>query len=212
MALKDNVANLFPLFLKLDGRKCVVVGGGKIAESKLDLLLASGANVRVVAPEATERIRELDHAGRLHWDPFRFAAKDLDDALLTIAATGNTAVNELVFRAATDRGVLCNAVDDPERCDFYYPAVVHRGDLQIAISTSGKSPALAQRIRVELEQRFDEGYSEWLLWLGSVRDLFFRRPIEPEQRRLALHKIAESGVYERFRSSRQRRPEGASHG
>ncbi|HVJ05958.1 MAG TPA: bifunctional precorrin-2 dehydrogenase/sirohydrochlorin ferrochelatase [Candidatus Saccharimonadales bacterium] len=206
------MANLFPLFLKLDGRKCVVVGGGKIAESKLDLLLSSGANVEVVAPEATERIRNLDRAGRLRWAPYCFAPKDLDGALLTIAATGSTAVNEKVFLAATDRGVLCNAVDDPERCDFYYPAVVHRGDLQIAISTSGKSPALAQRIRIELEQRFDEGYGEWLSWLGSVRDLFFRRPIDPERRRLALHKIAGSGVYERFRSSRQRRRQGASHG
>jgi precorrin-2 dehydrogenase/sirohydrochlorin ferrochelatase len=209
LKIKDDMASLFPLFLKLEGRKCIVVGGGKIAESKLDLLLASGADVWVVSPEAAEPIRELARQGRLHWNASRFVAKDLDGALVTIAATGDTAVDEEVFRAATDRGVLCNAVDDPERCDFYYPAVVQRGDLQIAISTSGKSPALAQRIRIELEQRFDEGYSEWLTWLGLVRDMFFRRPIEPEQRRLALHKISESGVYERFRSSRQRHAQGA---
>ncbi len=206
------MANLFPLFLKLEGQKCVVVGGGKIADSKLDLLLAAGAYVRVVAPEATERIRELDRRGALCWDPYCFAPRDLDNALLTVAATGTREVNEQVFRAAAERGVLCNAVDDPERCHFYYPAVVQRGDLQIAISTSGKSPALAQRIRIELEQRFDEGYSDWLSWLGSVREMFFRRPIEPEQRRQALHKIAGGGVYERFRLSRERRRQGASHG
>lgn len=206
------MASLFPLFLKLEGQKCVVVGGGKIAESKLDLLLGAGASVRVVAPEATERIRELDRQGCLHWDPFCFAAKDLDGALLAVAATGSTAVNDQVFRAATDRGVLCNAVDDPGHCHFYYPAVVQRGDLQIAISTAGKSPALAQRIRIELEQRFDECYGDWLSWLGSVRDQFFRRPIEPEQRRLALHKIAGSRVYERFRSSRQSRTQEAKRG
>lgn len=206
------MANLFPMFLKLDGQKCVVIGGGKIAESKLEALLAAGAYIRVIAPEASERIRELNLCGALRWDPFCFAPKDLNGALLAVAATGAREVNEQVFRAAEERGVLCNAVDDPEHCHFYYPAVVQRGDLQVAISTAGKSPALAQRIRIELEQRFDEGYSEWLSWLGAVRELFFRKPIEPEKRREALHRVAASGVYERFRFSRRRRAGEGKHG
>ena len=102
--------------------------------------------------------------------------------MLVIAATGNPAVNEVVYRAAQERGVFCNSVDEPERCDFYYPAVVRRGDLQIAISTAGKSPALAQRLRKELEVQFDASYIGWLNWLGKVRELFFQRQVEPELR------------------------------
>jgi precorrin-2 dehydrogenase/sirohydrochlorin ferrochelatase len=138
-----------------------------------------------------------------------FSPEQLAGALLVIAATGDPAVNEEVFRAARERGVLCNAVDEPERCDFFYPAVVRRGDLQIAISTAGKSPALAQRIRCELEEQFDAGYVAWLEWLGSVRELFFRRKVEPELRRQTLHRIAGREVFERFLVAREK---GAGRG
>ena len=206
------MASLFPMFLKLEGQKCVVVGGGRVADGKLDSLLSAGAYVRVIAPEVTERIRELERQGRLRWDPYCFAPKDLNGAFLVVAAAGSRGVNEQVYQAAAERGVLCNSVDDPERCHFFYPAIVQRGDLQIAISTAGKSPALAQRIRRELEQRFDENYADWLRWLGIVRELFFRRPIDAEARKVALHRIAAGGVYERFRLSRLRRPAEVSHG
>lgn len=206
------MANLFPMFLKLEGQKCVVVGGGAIAEGKLDALLAAGAYVRVVSPQVTPHIRELERAGHLRWDPYCFAPKDLNGAFLVIAATGSRAVNAEVYAAAVERGVLCNCVDDPDYCQFFYPAVVQRGDLQIAISTAGKSPALAQRIRLELEARFDEGYSEWLRWLGTVRELFFRRALPPAQRKAALHRIAAAGVYERFSRSRLRHQAEVKHG
>lgn len=196
---------LFPMFVKLDGRLCVVVGAGRIATQKLESLLESGADVRIVAPEASPEIQEFARSGRLSWIPAEFHAGHLAGALLVIAATGNPAVNEIVFRAAQQRGVLCNSVDEPERCDFYYPAVVHRGDLQIAISTAGKSPALAQRLRKELEEQFDSSYISWLNWLGKVRELFFQRRIEPELRTRTLHRIASNLVFERFKSSRERR-------
>ncbi len=203
---------LFPMFLKLDGRKCVVVGAGNIAAQKLESLSESGADVRVVAPLASREIQELARSGRVTWIQAEFQAEHLQDAALVIAATGNPEVNQAVYSAAQQRGVFCNSVDEPERCDFYYPALVRRGDLQIAISTAGKSPALAQRIRRELEEQFDSSYISWLNWLGTVRELFFSRQMDPELRRRTLHRIAGRTVFERFKSSRERKTLGGHHG
>ena len=179
------------------------MGAGSIALQKVESLLSSGAQVHVVAPDANESIQKLVSEGRLCWSRREFRASDLTNIVLVIAATGNPIVNETVFREARARGVLCNAVDEPERCDFYYPAVVRRGDLQIAISTAGHSPALAQRIRRELEKQFSPEYAGWLAWLGSVRTLFFRRPMDAARRRNALHRIASRDVYERFVQARK---------
>jgi len=202
------MAALFPIFFKLEGRRCVVVGAGTIASQKLEGLLDCGAELSVVAPHATEAIQELARSGRVSWIQAEFGPAHLDAAFLAIAATGDPAVNEQVFQAARQRGVLCNAVDDPERCDFFYPAVVRRGDLQIAISTAGKSPALAQRIRKELEEQFDASYGRWLDWLGSVRQLLFRREMDPGVRKKALHRIAGRSAFARFKASRGRLQRG----
>jgi len=206
------MAALFPMFLKLDACRCVVVGAGVIASQKLESLLVSGAEVQVVAQEASESIQELARIGRIAWTPAEFRPEHLEGAKLVIAATGDPAVNEQVYRAARQRGVLCNSVDEPERCDFFYPAVLRRGDLQIAISTAGKSPALAQRIRRDLEEQFDSSYGSWLQWLGTVRQLFFQRHVEPELRKRALHRMADRAVFERFKSFRERKIRGEQHG
>jgi siroheme synthase-like protein len=198
------MSDLFPLFLKLEGRRCVIVGAGNIALQKLAGLLDSGADLHVIAPAAAEAIAQLAREGRLTWARAEFEPSHLDGAVLVITATGDPAVNEKVYRAAIERGVLCNSVDEPARCDFYYPAVVRRGDLQIAISTAGKSPALAQRIRRELEEQFDASYIAWLDWLGSVRELFFRHRVEAQLRTQTLHRIAGRTVFERFRQSREK--------
>jgi precorrin-2 dehydrogenase/sirohydrochlorin ferrochelatase len=199
------MASLFPIFLKLDSRRCVVVGGGTIAARKLEGLLDCGAEVHVVAPAVNEEIGELARSGRIRWLQAPFEAAHVAGATLVIAATGDPAVNEAVFRAAREQGVLCNSVDEPERCDFYYPSVVRRGDLQIAISTAGKSPALAQRIRKELEEQFDSGYIAWLEWLGAARRLISDRKVEPGLRTQTLHRMAGRGVYERFKAFRARK-------
>ncbi len=177
------MANLFPMFVKLAGRKCLVVGGGPIAEGKVEGLLASGATVVVVAPEVTEKIARWNDQGRLAWHARQFQPSDLEGAFLVIAATGVDAVNEQVFREAEARGILCNAVDEPERCHFYYPAIVRRGPLQIAISTGGLSPALASRLRAELEAQFGPEYERWLEEAGrDAAEAFVRRRTDPRRR------------------------------
>lgn len=206
------MAPLFPAFLKLQGRTCLLVGAGAIAEQKLGGLLEAGASVVVVAPHASPIIVEHASKGRLQWRQCEFIAAELEGIFLVIAATGNSQVNDDVFREADRRGILCNAVDEPERCHFYYPAVVRRGDLQIAISTNGKSPALAQRLRRELEALFDSTYADWLQWLGQVRDLYFRTHVAREQRVRTLHQIASRPVFERFRNARRQATSEVRHG
>jgi precorrin-2 dehydrogenase / sirohydrochlorin ferrochelatase len=205
------MAALFPIFLKLEGRKVLVVGGGRIAEQKLHGLIHAGALVTVVAPELSDGVRARVDSGEITWNARRFEPVDLNVTALVIAATGDRSVNERIYRAADTLGILCNAVDEPEHCHFYYPATVQRGDLQIAISTNGRSPALAQHIRKELEERYDESYADWLRWLGNVRSLYFRLRIAAEQRVRALHQIASRQVYERYRS-RQHHLREAHHG
>jgi precorrin-2 dehydrogenase len=182
--------SLFPLFLKLAGRRCLVVGAGSIAETKIRSLLESGADVQVVAPEAKPAVREWAHVGKLRWEERPFAAADLDGVFLVIAATALSNLNAIVFHEARKRNVLCNAVDDPENCDFYYPAVVRRGDLQIAISTAGHSPALAQHLRKQLEAQFVPEYAAWIEELGQARQELFGRDMDPEERRRLLHELA----------------------
>jgi uroporphyrin-III C-methyltransferase / precorrin-2 dehydrogenase / sirohydrochlorin ferrochelatase len=184
---------LFPIFIKLAGRRVLVVGAGPVAESKMEGLVAAGAAVTVVAPLATDAIRRMAADGQVEWNGREFTPADLDGAALVIAAVP-AAVAKIVFDEARARGILCNSVDDPENCDFYYAAVVNRGDLQIAISTAGLSPALAQRLRKELEHQFGPEYTGWIQQLGAARRELFAAEMDPEQRRLRLHEMAGVGT------------------
>jgi siroheme synthase-like protein len=190
--------SLFPIFVKLAGRLIVVVGGGTIAQAKIPAVLGAGARIRLIAPSITPQIAEWVRFGKIDWLPKEVAAKDLEGAFLVIAATSVPGVNETVFRDAEARGILCNAVDDTEHCHFYYGAVVQRGDLQIAISTNGKSPALAQRIRQELEEKFGPEYEAWLQWLGTAREALRANGPTSETTRQLLHELASGPMFEEF--------------
>ena len=190
--------SLFPIFVKLQGRLVVVVGGGEIAAGKIDGLLRAGAKVRVIAPEVHASFAEPIRSGKLEWVARKFQAGDVDGATLLIAATSAPGVNAAVFREAEARGILCNAVDDIENCHFYYGSIVQRGDLQIAISTNGKSPALAQRLRLELEQQFGPEYEVWLEWLGAARELLRAAESGGESSKKMLHHLASEPMYKRF--------------
>jgi len=198
---ESHAPNLFPICLKLEGRLCLVVGAGTVGESKIEGLLAAGAAVRVVAPSATDTVRQLARAGTIRWEARCFEPTDLAGVFLVVVATDSTDVNDCVFREARQRGVLCNVVDDPARCDFYYPSVVRRGALQIAISTAGRSPALAQRLRRELEQQFPPAYATWVEELGRKRQKLFRRKMDRERRRRLLHRLAARERFEKFAES-----------
>jgi len=192
------------MFLKLEGKRCLVVGAGKIGESKIRSLLIARARVRVIAPRATPTVSAWARAGVLEWEARPFHADDLNSIFLVVGATASIEINDAVYREAQARSILCNIVDDPERCDFYYPSVVRRGDLQVAISTAGHSPALAQRLRHEFEAQLAPVYAGWLEELGRTRKELFGRSIEPERRRTLLHSAASRQSFEARQSARER--------
>jgi precorrin-2 dehydrogenase len=197
-------AKLFPMFLKLSDRPCLVVGAGTVAESKIASLLEAGGRVRVVAPQATPQVRSWAKSKCIEWHQRPFQPSDLEGMFLVIAATSSTELHKQIFEQATKRGVLCNIVDVPALCDFYYPSVVQRGALQIAISTAGQSPALAQRLRKELEVQFGPEYGEWVAQLGEVRDKLFSAKLDPKERKRRLHEVASEEAFKAFLKSRRK--------
>jgi siroheme synthase-like protein len=162
-------APLLPVFVKLEGRPCLVVGAGAVGLQKVRSLLECGANVTVVAPDARGEICELEEQGKIAWHRRCYVAEDILGQQLVIAATADPNVNHAIYGDAVAAGVLANAVDDPPFCDFYFGSVVRRGPLQIGISTAGESPALAQRLRQQLEALLDRGTGPWLERLGALR-------------------------------------------
>jgi precorrin-2 dehydrogenase / sirohydrochlorin ferrochelatase len=186
--------SLFPIFLKLTGRPCTVIGAGHLAESKIESLQTANARVTVIAPQASERIIAMAESGEVVWHQREYAAGDLAGQFLAVAATNVPAVNRAVFAEAESSGVLINAVDDPPFCDFYFPSVVRRGDLQIAISTAGHSPALAQRLRKEINSLLPLDAGDWLTELGNLRrEVLQLEPLNDARKEL-LHQLASRDV------------------
>jgi precorrin-2 dehydrogenase / sirohydrochlorin ferrochelatase len=181
---------MFPIFLKLLDRPCLVVGAGTIAAPKIDSLLRAGAKLTVVSPRAIPEIEARAQAGVFDWHRRAFTESDLDGMFLVVTATDVKAVNHAVAEAARARQVLCNSVDDPPDCDFFYPSVVRRGDLQIAISTAGKSPALAQRLREDVDAMLPSDAGEWLDSLNETRTRMLQLISPGDERKQALHLLA----------------------
>jgi len=189
---------LFPAFLKLEHRLVVIIGGGTIAESKLPALISAGARIRIISPSLNPNLTALVRAHNLDWWSKPYETGDLAGAFLVIGATSIPEVNTAVFRESEAHNILCNAVDDPANCHFYFGSVVRRGDLQIAISTNGKSPALAQRLRKELEEQFGPEYAAWLDWLGTAREILRAQNSDPELTKQWLHLLASRSMFEKF--------------
>jgi len=195
------MSTLYPLFLNLRNRVCVVVGGNEMAEAKVKELLDAEAKIRVIAPAATDQIVAWSHAGRLEWVGRGYEDGDLREAFLAVSVA-DAKTNAQVFHDAEALRTFCNAVDDIEHCNCYASAVVRRGPLQIAISTAGKSPALARRLRQELEEQFGEEYALWVTRLGEIRSRLFQyKEIDSETRRRTLHEQASASAFDTFRSS-----------
>jgi uroporphyrin-III C-methyltransferase/precorrin-2 dehydrogenase/sirohydrochlorin ferrochelatase len=186
--------SLLPIFLNLDGRPALLVGAGAVALDKIGSLLKTGVSLRVVAPEAHEDIRQLAADGKLTWIPRSFNPSDLDGNFLVIAATNVPTANAAVYQAALARNILCNSVDDIPNCDFFFGSVVSRGDLQIAISTAGQSPAFAQRLRREIDKQLPADLGPWLANLGQLRREVLMNHPHSESRKLLLHALAHRDI------------------
>ena len=159
----------YPISLRLSGRKCLVVGGGRVAERKVKSLLECSALVTVVSPQLTECLKELVPAGQLVYRQGTYETSDLLGVFLVIGATNNDNVNRKVAQDCFDRNILINVVDDPPNGNFFVPAQVRRGSLSIAVSTDGKSPMFARRIREELENIYPMEYAEIVNLIGELR-------------------------------------------
>jgi precorrin-2 dehydrogenase/sirohydrochlorin ferrochelatase len=201
--------SLYPIFLKLEGHKVLIVGGGLIAEQKIEAVLRSATDVTVVSPQITPRIRLWAHQGRIKYIGLNFRPGMTRGCFLVIAATDSEETNRAVYQEARESGALANAVDDPGYCDFYAPAVVSRGDFQIAVSTGGNSPALSQQVRKQLEQDFGPEYETWTAWLGRIREMMRKVLPRSDRRKELLMLLA---LCKPKRLSKQNRISGGNHG
>ncbi|MFQ5645830.1 MAG: bifunctional precorrin-2 dehydrogenase/sirohydrochlorin ferrochelatase [bacterium] len=158
----------YPLHLDLAGKICVVVGGGRVAERKVNTLLQYGAAVVLVSPEISEKLSEL--VSEITWHKRSYRKGDLEKAFLAYSATDDNAINRQVYEEARHRNILVNVVDVPDLCNFIVPSIVSRGDLSLSVSTGGKSPALSKKIRKELEKSYGGEYADYLILLGNIRE------------------------------------------
>lgn len=199
---------VYPVFLNIRDKHCVVVGGGAVAERKVNGLLAEKAVVKVVSPEVTPAIIQLVSKGRCEWLRKTYIATDLDGAFLVFAATDSLKIQKQVARDADNLGIPVNVVDSPEQCTFHVPATVRRGDLTLAVSTSGKSPAVAAMVRRRLEDQYGPEYDRLLRLMGELRQSVIAAGNTSAERKILFQKILhddilhwiETGQWEKVRS------------
>jgi len=189
----------YPIFLDIKDKPCVVIGGGNVAERKVISLLDAGARVVVISPVLTPALKKLVREKIINYCPKPYEDGDLKGFFLAYSATDNSSVNRKVFNEAKREGILLNVVDVPKLCNFIVPSVVDRGDLLIAISTSGKSPALAKKIRKHLEREFGEEYAVFLDIMGKVREKVLTRSKESDTNKRIFEKLVNSPLLEWIR-------------
>lgn len=190
----------YPIILDIAGERCLIVGGGTIAARKAERLAECGAVVTVIAPEISGRIRDICGIALVERP---FEAGDTQGFRLVYAASDDPDVNTAVSEEAKSRGALVNAVDEPEKCNFIAPSVVQRGDLMIAVSTSGKSPSLSKRLRAELEKQYGPEYAELLELMGEMRVLVKSKYAHQSQRQKVFDRLLDSGILELLREGKR---------
>ncbi len=186
----------YPILLDLEGKKALVVGGGPVARRKVEGLLEFGASIGIVAKDLASELKSLVDSGTIRLLGDEFEDRNLDDVCLVIAATDDRELNHQIAEAARKRGLLVNAVDQPSDCNFIVPSVLKRGELLIAISTSGKSPALSKKIREELEGQFGTEYEIFLKLMGRLRKEVLAMGLSQEENRVVFYEMIESGILE----------------
>jgi precorrin-2 dehydrogenase/sirohydrochlorin ferrochelatase len=195
-----NTRPYYPAILDLAGRRAVVVGAGKVGEGKIEGLLNAGAHVSVVSLTATERVHGWASEGRIELHERAFAEEDLDGAFLVVAATEHNPTNVRVFEGAEARQMLCNVVDVTHLCNFILPSIVRRGDLAIAVSTGGASPAMARRIRLSLAECYGDEYAVAMQLLGSLREELKARYPSPQDRKILFERMVYSDLMDMVRA------------
>lgn len=193
----------YPVNLNIRDRLCLVVGGGAVGTRKVTTLLECGARVTVVSPEVSDRLVALLNEGRISLSQRHFKNSDLDGIFLVIGATNDETLNRKIHKNAENRGLLCNIADRPEICNFILPSVVRRGALTISVSTSGRSPAMAKKLRNELELQFGEEYSVLLQLMGAIRKKLLSQAHAPEEHKPLFESLLNAGLTELIRDNRR---------
>ena len=186
----------YPLFVDLKGKRVVVIGGGRVAERKVQSLVDAGGSVELISPKLTARLLDMARAGEISVSRRGFRAGDLEGAWLVISATDDQEVQEMVVEEAGRRRIFCNVVDMPDKCSFIVPSLVRRGDLCIAISTAGRSPAVAKRLRREMEEAYPVIWDNYIRLLGRLRDFVLSSSDDPEERKRMCSALADPDVLE----------------
>lgn len=189
----------YPVSLDISGRKCIIIGGGEVAERKARRLISCGADVSVISLSLAPGLEELSRGGKLRHIREEYRTEHLDGAFLAIGATDNRAVNERIFRDASEKRVLINIVDDPGLCDIILPALCERGDLQIAVSTGGKSPALAKKLREDLEREYGPEYGILLEIMGILREKILARGYDIARNKSRFESVVRSDILQEIR-------------
>jgi precorrin-2 dehydrogenase/sirohydrochlorin ferrochelatase len=194
---------MYPLFLNIQGRLCVVVGGGDVAARKVEALLECGADVRVVSPEAVPEIEAAARNGKITWLRQNFDESTLEGAYVAVAATDDEAVNRRACDACRAARILINVVDVPPLCDFHVPSVVRRGDVVIAIGTGGKAPAMSRRIRKRIQAAVGPEYGALLEIMGELRAGVQERFATPDDRKRVWERILDSDALAELAAGRE---------
>jgi len=192
----------YPILLDLRGQIAVVVGGGQVARRKIETLLEYRADVHVIAKELTPSLRDQVEARKITWIGAEYHERALKGAFLVVAATDSPVLNRQVSADAKRKGILINAVDQPSDCSFIVPSVLRRGDLLIAVSTSGSSPMLAKKIRRTLEKQFGEEYEIFLNLMGALRKEILAQGFSQEENHRIFQALVESPILEAIRQRR----------
>jgi precorrin-2 dehydrogenase/sirohydrochlorin ferrochelatase len=193
----------YPIFLELRGRRVVLIGGGAVALRKAQALLAAGARLVVVAEEINDMLAIKAKGGDAELIQSKYSKDYLAGACLAIAATNDHELNKQIYKDCQKLEILCNVVDEPELCDFFVPAVVRRGDLQIAIGTEGHCPAYAGHLRKKLEKFLTEEHGKFLTELEGLRNRIVRAVPDQTKRKVLLGQLVEDKSFEYFRKNGQ---------
>ena len=201
------MSGYYPVLLDLKDKRCVVIGGGKVAERKATSLVRAKALVTVVSLELTESLQQMAEKKKIHYINACFKERHLDGAFLVIGAVNNPKINHHIFKAAAKKNKLVNTVDSPDECNFIVPSIIKQGDLMISISTGGKSPALAKKVRKQLENQFGKAYKDFLSFMGKLRQRIIAQFPDTKYRNKIFQALVDSELLDLFKKGLKKKAE-----